>query len=349
MRVRIVCYEDVNLWILGKFALRLREHLAALGVDVDIAKTADPAADVNHHIIYLAYDGRRSRLDTMMITHVDTEAKFDLVRRQLDGGAVGICMSSDTARILARSGVRRDRLGYVNPAHDFVVKPRKLVIGITSKVQPTGCKRERMLIEIVDQVSPDDFKFSIMGSGWDDIVEVMTSKGVEVDYCDHFDRESYRAMMPGLDYYLYFGQDEGSMGFVDALAAGIPTIVTPQGFHLDAKGGITFPFNETWELARILNGIAEERRRLTRSVGTWTWAEYAARHLRIWEYLRRRHDRAPVPDSLWKAVREQGLARSGAITRTQTAVCRATHDTVRSVSTLRRRIQRFAAHRLTSQ
>jgi hypothetical protein len=347
MKVRIVCYEDVNLWILGKFALRLRDNLETLGVDVDIANTPDPSADVNHHIIYICYDGKPTNVDTVMITHIDTESKCDLVRRQLDGGAVGICMSSDTAAKLTRNGVRRDRLCYVNPGHDYAVKPRKLVIGITSKVQPTGCKREHMLTEIAGQISRDDFAFTIMGSGWDEIVNEMVGKGIAVDYCDHFDRERYHELIPSLDYYLYFGQDEGSMGFVDALAAGIPTIVTPQGFHLDAKDGISYPFNHTSELVRIFNRIVAQRRRLTGSVSEWSWPEYARRHLSIWEYLLRCRSSAAVPSELWNAVKLQGVARRSPVTAAQTAFYRAASGTVRNVSTFGKRLHRFAAHRLT--
>jgi len=57
----------------------------------------------------------------------------------------------------------------------------------------------------------------------------------EVEYHENFDYEVYKELIPTLDYYLYVGKDEGQMGFIDALAAGIPTIVTPQGFHLDER------------------------------------------------------------------------------------------------------------------
>ena len=53
MNVRIVCYEDVDAWILGKFALRLCENLILQGVQADISKAPDNSADINHHIIYL--------------------------------------------------------------------------------------------------------------------------------------------------------------------------------------------------------------------------------------------------------------------------------------------------------
>src|SRR5262249_26027395 len=154
----------------------------------------------------------------------------EMIGQQLKNIEMGICMSSDTVRKLIRSGIPGEKLCYINPAHDGAVKPRKLILGITSKVQSSGCKREKILTEIADHISPTDFKFVIMGAGWDEIVNDLGSKFIEVDYYDHFDYDLYCGLIPRLDYYLYFGQDEGSMGFVDALAAGIPTIVTPQGF-----------------------------------------------------------------------------------------------------------------------
>jgi hypothetical protein len=193
----------------------------------------------------------------------------------------------------------RERLCFVNPAHDGIMVPRKLIIGITSKVQPSGCKREYLIEQLAKKLSPDDFMFKIMGFGWDSIVEEMRRRGITVEYWRDFDYEEYRRLMPTLDYYLYVGQDEGSMGFVDALAAGVATIVTPQGFHLDAKDGITYSFNEFDELATIFDAISESRRCRVRAVEQWTWAEYARRHARIWEYLLRRKSGQPIPE-LWR-------------------------------------------------
>ena len=73
------------------------------------------------------------------------------------------------------------------------------------------------------------------------------------------------------------------MGFLDALAAGVPTIVTPQGFHLDVPGGITHPFMGIGELVAVFKSIARELDRRTESVKDLTWAEYARRHETIWQ------------------------------------------------------------------
>ena len=210
MKVRIVSYEDLDLWILGKFARRLHENLKLQGVDADIANTPDPTADINHHIIYSYYDGSKSSpntLDTVMITHIDTDQKLDLVRQQLTNADMGICMSKETLEQIVRLGVPRHKLCYVNPAHDQTIRPRRKLIGITSKVQPTGCKRERMLTDLAGNISGADFEFFIMGSGWAPVVESMRNRGIEVEYHEDFDEKIYISRIPMLDYYLYLGQD----------------------------------------------------------------------------------------------------------------------------------------------
>ncbi|SRR6266404_1587351 len=309
MKVRIVCYEEVDAWILGKFARRLNENLRLQGVDVDIAKTPDPSADINHHIIYFDYDGRKTTTETVMITHIDTDWKLDRVRQQVIEAEMGVCMSADTLQQLVRKGVPRHKLCYINPAHDDWVRPRKKLIGITSKVQPSGCKREEMLLELAGRIAADDFKFFIMGGGWSSIVDSLRKLGIEVDHYDRFDDQAYRQILPSLDYFLYFGQDEGSMGFLDALSAGIPTIVTPQGFHLDAINGITHPFNDLRELVKIFADIAAPAHRLRHSVEDWTWSEYARKHLVLWDYLLRRKTSQPVLMSHLKELQAMSVAQ----------------------------------------
>ena len=79
--------------------------------------------------------------------------------------------------------------------------------------------------------------------------------------------------------------DEGQMGFVDAVAAGVKTIVTSQGYHLDALNAITHPFTTYEELESIFLSIQEEFRKLPDSVSTWNWFDYTKKHVEIWRYL----------------------------------------------------------------
>ncbi len=283
--INIVCYEDPQAWILGKIARRLAEHLKATGVSVDISRVANPRADINHHVSYWNYDGQVSSGDTLMVTHIDTDEELRKLKHQLVGAEMGICMSSPEVSRLADLGVPREKLCYVNPGHDAAIAPRKTVVGITTRLYPDGRKRESMLRDLADRVSLDTFHFKIMGGGWTELVAALRDRGIQVDYWDDFVPQTYEALFASLDYYLYTGLDEGSMGFVDAVAAGVRTIVPPQGFHLDATDGITHAFTNIDELTAIFTALAGERSRRVQAVSGWTFAENAHRHLRIWEFV----------------------------------------------------------------
>ena len=284
MKVRIVSY-DTQAWILVKFARKLGEHLLRLGVDVELGQTPDVRADINHHIIYLNYDGRKYATDTLMLTHFTMPWEMELARVQLENAALGVCMSTDSENRLVQAGFPRHKLCVVHPAHDGVIRPRKLVLGLTTRLYPDGRKREQMLVDVVPHVNPEDFRFRIMGDGWDKIVRSLRERNFHVEYTSRFDYARYCELIRSLDYYLYFGQDEGSMGFLDALAAGVPTIVTPQGFHLDVPDGITHPFETADQLVAVLTTIAREHCGRREAIASWTWENYARQHQRLWSAL----------------------------------------------------------------
>jgi hypothetical protein len=187
---------------------------------------------------------------------------------------------------LENSGIPREKLCFVNPAHDDVIKPRTKVIGICTKIQSDGRKREYFIKELIKYISPSDFQFVIMGDGlWPEYITAIQNKGFKVKYYEQFDYDIYINILPTFDYYLYMGMDEGQMGFVDAAAAGVETIVTNQGYHLDAPNGIYHGFTKLDELINIFKLIAERRNSGINSVKNWTWKHYAKKHLEIWEYL----------------------------------------------------------------
>ena len=136
----------------------------------------------------------------------------------------------------------------------------------------------------------DAFHFEIIGAGWEGVIPLLESAGATVqsypgtndgaaDYKLNLER------VPNFDYYLYLGFDEGSMGFLDALAAGVPTIVTPQGFHLDVNNGIAHAFSDAAELGVILEQIASERQDRINSVAGLSWNEYARQHALVWRAI----------------------------------------------------------------
>jgi hypothetical protein len=283
MKVRIVCFDEN--WILGKFGHRLNENLLKLGINSDIDKVPDKNADINHYIIYSDYNpNQESLIDTLMVTHIDRTKKKNILSKNLEKAKLGICMSRETMMNMANLGIPREKLCFINPAHDEVMVPRPKLIGITCRVQTDGRKREEFLSRLAKYISPKFFAFNIMGDGWDKQVEDLRKAGFSIKYTPEFIYDEYTKLIPSLDYYLYMGQDEGQMGFIDALAAGVETIVTPQGYHLDATEGITYSFNTFDELLEVFQSISKKREALIDSVSTWKWLDYAKKHVEIWKY-----------------------------------------------------------------
>lgn len=279
LSVRLVCYEEG--WIFQRIANEMRDHLERLGVVVQVGAAPDPGAVVNHHINFLGYAGRTSLIDTVMFTHLDTAWKLGMGAKQVREGAVGICMSRATMDLLHLIGVDRNRLDFVNPGRNNMPF-RRVRIAICTRLYPDGRKREAMVEELCEHISPKYFRFSIIGAGWEAIVARLHGRGFMIDHTPDFDRVSYEQLIETCDYYLYMGMDEGSMGFVDAVAAGVETIATPQGFHLDAPMAISHPFVTLDDLKAVFGQIVQKRLALVESVGDWTWEHYARRHLEIW-------------------------------------------------------------------
>jgi hypothetical protein len=285
MKVHIVCYEDPDTWIIGKFARKINDNLQKMGIETSISDIPDLTADINHHLIYNSFNGRKTTTDSLMITHIDSIFKLNLLRDNIEAASVGICMSKETMEYLAKMGLDKNKLCYINPAHDGNIPIKKITIGIASRIYTDGRKNEFFFDKLAEKLDPAFFKFKIMGNGWESQIENLLRHKFDVDYTNHFDYEKYSDFITSLDYYLYTGFDEGQMGFVDALSAGIKTIVTPQGYHLDAENGITHPFSNYKELEAILLDLQNEKHRLFKSVESWTWYDYTLKHVEIWKYL----------------------------------------------------------------
>jgi hypothetical protein len=285
MKIRIVCYEDPNLWILGKFAKNLEKNLINIGYDADINSIPDSSADINHHIIFNDFNGIKSSIDTLMITHVDNIDKLSKLKKNMKVASMGICMSSETMNWLQDMGISNEKLAYVNPAHDSRVNVKKILIGIFCRVQADGRKREHFLDNLCKSIDPNLFRFIIMGDSWDSQVLNLKSQEFEVDYYPDFNANKYVELIPTLDYYLYTGMDEGQMGVLDAHAAGVKTIVTAQGYHLDLSGSITYSFRTYEDLLKIFLDLQFEKNKLIESVSNLTWMDYTLKHVEIWNFL----------------------------------------------------------------
>ena len=302
IKINLVCAEDS--WIFRKFADRMAECLEAEKVDVSISNDTRGDVDINHHIPYIAYHPFSN--DTLMITHVDNMTKVNMLKKQLNIAQIGVCMSRDTMDTLVSYGIERSKLCYINPAHDMKIQPHKYRIGITHKCHDSEDLRKRAtaLLDVLEGIDSRYFRLFIMGEGWDRIVESLNKQGFEVEYYDNFDYDTYTQKMQEIDYFLYMGFDEGTMGFLDAMAAGAGTIVTPQGYHLDTNCPIDYSCKNVSDFHNALLDLQEKRKKRIDAVKNWTWNNYTKKHLTIWKYILK-------ADSLSNLYQDQHLYNDG--------------------------------------
>ncbi|MEZ5566178.1 MAG: hypothetical protein R3F24_11995 [Gammaproteobacteria bacterium] len=105
----------------------------------------------------------------------------------------------------------------------------------------------------------------------------MLAATIPVDY------RTIVSAVPNYGYYLYLGLDEGSMGTLDALSAGVKTIVTDQGFHRDLASDLTHRFITFDELLSIFLGLAAERAQLSARAASLGWERCAKDYVKVWQ------------------------------------------------------------------
>ncbi|QTD54852.1 glycosyltransferase [Parasphingorhabdus cellanae] len=313
LHIHLILSAENSGWIIQKMAERIAEFAGEFGTTVTISDQIDPEASVNHWMSYAFANVPQSTPATMMITHLDDPYKIRLVQSELQNGIdIGICISSHHREFLCEQGVDASMLAFVVPGHDFVAKPRRIVVGLTTRLYPDGRKREFMLEKLASKISLDSIRFRIFGAGWEKMIPKLESAGAVVDYFPGTDdyTNDYLEMVeaiPNFDYYLYLGRDEGSLGTLDALSAGVKTIITPQGFHCDLPGGISHPFWEQEELEAVFQKIIEERTELTNAVARFSWREYSRQHILLWRSLHENKHKKYIAQAMTKDKSDQSL------------------------------------------
>ena len=295
--VRLISHEHKDSWILGKFARQMEKSLAQHRYTASIANRGNALASVGHHLSYGAAKQRWSPVETFMITHIDSENNEKIVADACGRYDMGICMSAGTREQLIRLGIPPEKLCYILPAHDAVIRPRPIVVGYSGRVYKDGRKKEDTFVAALQKLPPDEIIIKIMGSGWETKIEELRKSGYTVVYHDAFDLDVYtKEFMPSLDYLVYYTHDEGCMAFLDALAADVKTIVTPQGFHLAIENGIDHPIREAGDITTVIKSILSERSQRTQRVAQLTWDQYTWRHCVVWDYLKQKNEKQLLLD-----------------------------------------------------
>ena len=287
MKIALILSPENKGWILEKFARRMMVNLVDLGHQVQLTEDVVPGVDITHFLSYNFVDSAPG-YRTAFVTHIDDSFKISHLKKLLKNELIDkfICMSQSTVEHLVKNGLPRDSLSYVLPAVDACPPPRLIKIGLSGRIYKDGRKNEDWLSDAASRMSLENFEFHIFGSGWDDIAnELVSSKasvytyGESLDYTH--DHHVILEKLKILDYWMYLGFDEGSMGSLDAALAGVSLIATPQGFHLDLDFNRNLWVNSAQELFESMIALSNEKPS-TSDLEYWTWLRYSQDHLAIW-------------------------------------------------------------------
>lgn len=277
MNINIVNYEEALGYdgILSKYAKTMQLYLVKLGHSVTVDSKPRKNADINHHINYESYVHLPSTKNTLMVTHITDEKKLENLKKGMKTADMGICFSHETEKELKNEKI--PKLTTVLPAHDSIPR-RPRMIAIVTNVYPSGCKREKMFVDLLNHIDKKKYVFMIMGTGWERTLDSVVGSGFVGQYHPKFEHDTYRKILQLADYFLYFGKDEGAMSILDATYAGIPCIAPNIGFHKELN--IAYPFDTQEDLENVFKKLEEN------PADKMTWENYCKQHIKIWEKLR---------------------------------------------------------------
>ena len=287
MIINLVLSPENKGWIIEKFGNRLSENLKKSGHEVFLGDEILPHVDVTHFLSYNFVE-QSYGYRTAMVTHIDDVLKIRHLKNLLEKNFVDklVCMSKSTVEHLVKNGLPRESLTYVLPAVDDLPPKKQIRIGLSGRIYKDGRKNELWLRNLAKGMTLENFEFHIFGSGWDEVTNwLISSKAKVKTYAETSNYSTDHALilenLPHLDYWMYLGFDEGSMGSLDAALAGVPLIVTPQGFHLDLVFTKNLWVESSDQLLQIMNNLSSEKPN-DLDYRYWTWERYSEDHLDIW-------------------------------------------------------------------
>ena len=195
MKINIVNL-DKDGWILTKFAKNMYRELKRKGLEVYLSKKPKDNVDVNHFIIFLFLKNNKNffpinTINTTMLTHVNDEIRYEKIRSTAKFLDAGIAMSQHHRNIIAKKKLGLKRIYHILPPHDNDQKIKKINFGIFSNIYSDGRKNEKFLFDVFSKLDTELFKITVIGKGWQKIVNGLRKNNVEVKHYNFFFRTFY--------------------------------------------------------------------------------------------------------------------------------------------------------------
>jgi len=279
MHINIVTVKSG--WILQKIG----ERIATGNTDKDHTFTVkhepDLSADVNFYVdLDNCYFGNKTKFDIGFLTHSDKDSE-DYLKHIFTSKNVydmdGITgMNQRYIDMAIRIGYPKNKTKLMIPIDaENTFSLKKTTLGIVSRGGYVGYG-DLFLVELFSSYDLSGFKIKILGSGWQNVVDIGLELGIDIEYFPSEDYTFYEGFYHSLDYLLIPTLcTAGPMSFPEALSCGLPIISSEVGYvNYEFQADYVYPPGNTQKLFKILQKIRlpiEERRN---QIKGFNWENY---------------------------------------------------------------------------
>jgi hypothetical protein len=288
-----IILDPVNKgWVIEKLARKIIEFYPNHS-KIKIHYFPRPGYLITHwmHYLNVSQDFLRinSGVNSFLVPHVDTKEKENFFLKNLEFGGIPIFMSEQHSRDIAKRLNLRFNPHYILPGSDLAEGLARFRIIIASHIYPDGRKNEKYLVQLAHDLSLENTHFTFVGKNWAEVSKALKDAGASVDWMDpnkpNFPTYlTLNLYIKSHDLFVYLGNDEGSLGALDAYLLGVPLLISNQGFHQEFIERNNVEMFETYEDFKIkFQYLSQTRNRI--DYDNWSWSKYSKQHQKFWDSL----------------------------------------------------------------
>lgn len=232
-------------------------------VNYTLSYTQDSMADINFYVCYNVFSNfnQKTKKDVGYITHVhnnsiaehtkDLGKSFSLFNN-LDAY---LHMSHNTLQFFSKEKYHNVVYGGCE-LQNF--KPT-ITLGIIQNGEVIG-KGTKFLIDLINNMDLTNFKFVFCGVGWENVVNVFSSKNIRLEYLKNIPYDQFQSVYEKIDYLFIPSLWEGGpMAVLEAMACQIPIISADTGWTKEIISGYFFKPGDVIDCKLILEMLEREK------------------------------------------------------------------------------------------
>jgi len=291
-----VILDPINKgWVIEKIAKKLVAG-ASSNTTLDMFYIPRKNYTITHWMHYLNVSKEFIKADkgihTFLVPHIDSIEKEKVFLSNLDAGAFPIFLSREHAESISKRLNLGSTPHFILPGSDLAEEKLRFRVVVSSHIYPDGRKNEHLLIQLAKEISLKNMHFIFIGKSWAKVEDSVRKSGATVEWFNPVnslfpDYKQSLDIIRGCDLFLYLGNDEGSLGALDAYLVGITLLISNQGFHqefIDRENVYLFDDyygfkTKLLELSTSLSAINSNK---------WTWYAMSTKYLEYWASLTNR-------------------------------------------------------------